>query len=493
MKKNVKTDSPNDIKLLEFIKSLSIVEWKRIKALASIKYVIYLRGEGGNMLEKLIKNHGKLKRKPLLNLDIFNTITKGNFKNADWKYFTSETLSLCSFHVRSKMLNRDTDMILDLEEQVFYMLNNMRLNHEHKLNQNKRKINEQYVAEKSFQGFMMAYQGEIGHSNLKNKENRTQLNDFSDWIIGNELYYYENKLRIICALKQRASYQKVTNHNLSLLPEDIPESIRHFPQIQLYTQVLELKLNPTEVHFQHLLKTANHFLQQPDESHLTPKYLEPIYYHLLNYCVDRIKLNDERHLQLYVDLNQQILQHGLLLEQGKISGGNYKNICKAYTLLGQLEELEEFMDAYEDKLVNGLKNPFAIYSRAQYYYVKDDFDSCILYALKSDNLFEYDAYVKMDTKQLLILSYLQNNDPKCDKEIRNLILMLKRKKDQLSDEFVSLWKNTLDYLQRISNVPPLVHVIQEECTKILEAIQVDAMVKNKYLIVQFLEKKLGAP
>lgn len=186
------------------------------------------------------------------------------------------------------------------------------------------------------------------------------------------------QLRLLCAM---------VNRYRILRPSEIPEWVREEaarlrrespespPLVQLYRRCLELQLNPASrvayARFSDLLLA--------ESSRLSRKEGHDLYQYLINYHIRRFNQDQKERsaAEAITFLYQQLLDTGLLLENGHLSPWNYKNIVTLVSRIGQLDWLEEFMAQYETRLWRDYGGNSANFCRGLYAFYRRDFREAI--------------------------------------------------------------------------------------------------------------------
>ncbi len=479
----------NDAKLFEFIKNWKANDWKKVKKLYHSGYVIENRRDStGLLIQSLIDSHIVLKRKTELSLDIFSVACGITIQKDEWYHFTSEVLKVCYVHTRCSLLSNDAVMHQKLALQQYFMEHSFWANHDALFSKNHKSLYAQPNLEHHMLGFFRMFFEELRHSDIRNKEHRQNIHDFNEWRKGQELFYHENLMRLTCSLKASGMFKKssdLESWDYSGI-DAIPRNIRDTPQIKIYHMAYEFLHDPSPEMFNRLRTELNlHFDNK--KSVYTHTYLEPIYIHLLNHCVQQVLIGNESYRVTYIDICIQLLQQGLLTEQNHLSSGHYKNLFTSYIKLNQKKKAIQFKLDYGNKLVGKKKNPVFIYCEAYEKYYDKNYEEVFRILSKSRKIYqELDDFIKMDLKLLFALVSLELNKMKeFNWEIRNIPLMNQRSQ-KVAEHYNQIWGNSVDVLKKINDSIPF--ELEDNYDDIMEMIR-SKQIRIKGFIIDFLKRK----
>ena len=215
------------------------------------------------------------------------------------------------------------------------------------------------------------------------------------------------KLKLACQMLAR---QQVTGkHYTWLLTEEMirlleneAEQFEHVPSVWIYFLVYKMmrEENPT-FYFElkkRLPKAVPFFNHQEGRD---------LYYHVLNYCIQRINFGEASFRKETFELYQQMLENGLLFVEEVLSQWDYTNIVSLGCQLKEFEWTQQFIFEQKSRLPkNEMENTFT-YNLAAFYYNQNDFEKAI--SLLHQVEFS-EVYYNLLTRLLRLKIYFDTND-----------------------------------------------------------------------------------
>lgn len=446
----------NDDRLIEFIKKWDVSEWKRVRKLAhsdyfsSMKKRLVFRKKSKYTLDLLIRNHAKLKRKKRFGLKVFlDCCGVDSISKDDWGKFTNEILNICYAHIRIAELDEDIQVFSQLRIQEYFYNQGMWDNADFL---QRKKINIQPIRN-SMGGFWKRYLAELSLKDIRVKENREDPSvKIERWHLGNNLYYHENKLQILCAEMGMVSYKNLSKKFLEKENhlENIPKEIRGYPQIELYSLAYALRKKDCDEDFHLLRKRLDAELENGNI--FSPKYLAPLYIILQGHCISRVRQgrNAKQFRREYIGIAKRMIDNNLHIEQGKLSKTQLRNVVVSYIELKEYKNALKFVEDYQDILINGKNNPIVKYCMAYTRYELEEFNEVFS---KLDGIRKKEDlgnYIIIDVKLLFLIACIEINKMKVFRiEMNKLKKILEENKGIIADNYIQSWKKTLYYLQVI--------------------------------------------
>ena len=209
------------------------------------------------------------------------------------------------------------------------------------------------------------------------------------------------------------------------------------PVIRVYLSALLMLQHPEETkHFNRLRQ-----LLQENADDIPPPELKNLYTYLLNYCTRRInRFRDESYYAHFLELNELLLEKGLLLEDGQLAPWRYSNLITVGLRTGKLEWVHQFLNEYKKYLPEAFRENIFHYNLGHYLYWRKEYDKAqvvlnqldlrdLLLAVAAKNLL---AKIYFETGQTeLLLSFLEAYriyiyrnplaKPQLKKQLRNFI------------------------------------------------------------------------
>jgi hypothetical protein len=237
--------------------------------------------------------------------------------------------------------------------------------------------------------------------------------DFRGLHLAIDRYYCLQKLKLECAAANaRMIYNQPRDEDgnpgargLPFLPEwDMgeartqldPLSFSYWVTLRLYHS--EDGTEEFEVLFAHLRECGKQF-----DARETPD----IYSYLLNYCLRRANKGEVRYQQYSAALYRELLENEILLDEGKLAPQVMKNIVVINCVVGELEWVAGFLDAFEN-LLTGDPDPNIIkYNRAVLaFYQKDR--HCIRLFKELISQLKDDVFYELDSRIYLLKAYFEH-------------------------------------------------------------------------------------
>jgi tetratricopeptide (TPR) repeat protein len=116
-------------------------------------------------------------------------------------------------------------------------------------------------------------------------------------------------------------------------------------------------------------------------AHIPPQILEELYQYAINYCHLQIRKFDDQqpHVAEALELYIQAIETGVLLQQGHISPGNFKNIIKLSLIQQQYDWTEQFILRYSRLLDPDYREDALHYNLAELYYSTNRPDEAMIH------------------------------------------------------------------------------------------------------------------
>lgn len=209
------------------------------------------------------------------------------------------------------------------------------------------------------------------------------------------------------------------------------------PRVDIYLNALLMLQQPEKQEYYHKLYS----LLRDNEAILPPEEVKNLYAYLLNYCTRRINhYRDKSYLAHFLDINQYLLDKGMLLENGRLAPWRYTNLITAGLATGRPEWAKSFLEKYKKLLPEDFRDDIYHFNLAHHlYYTKDygraqvllnqiDLRDALL-AISAKNLLAKIYYETGQTELLLSFLeayriYLYRQDlvkPKLKEQARNFI------------------------------------------------------------------------
>jgi hypothetical protein len=219
------------------------------------------------------------------------------------------------------------------------------------------------------------------------------------------------------------------------------------PLLRVYKNVVECLTRPDdEALFRQLLDELE--MQSP---RLAKKDLRKCYFIAQNYCALKINQGKREYYREVFEIFKKITQKGVLLEDGILSEGIYKNIVTAGLGVGEFEWIESFIENYADYLPQGIRENARTFNLATLHFYQKKYRRVI--ELIRD--VEYsDVVYALSAKQMLVRTYYELGEwLALDSLIDSFKIYLRRNKE-LSKNQKREYLNFLNFVKNLTILNP---------------------------------------
>ena len=231
--------------------------------------------------------------------------------------------------------------------------------------------------------------------------------DFSNMLNNLDFFGQVKELQLTVAAENiRQIFQQKGKAQEEFLPGRIENLLEHTPEnllARIYHYILRLKVGrEPEASLKELLA-----IMETSASSLDLEIQQEAYGFALNYCIRQLNFGKNEFLGPTVDLHIQLLNTGHILEDGKISPQNFKNVVVLACRAGRLEWAEDFIEAWSDKLTDDHDGMAKIYNRAILVYHLGLFGKAIEYLKEVIQRGSHDVFYGMDARMYLWRAYFE--------------------------------------------------------------------------------------
>ena len=172
------------------------------------------------------------------------------------------------------------------------------------------------------------------------------------------------------------------------------------PLVSIYQDVILCLTEPDEEqHFRHLLKNLEKYADK-----LTKEDLRECYYIAQNYCAFKVNQGKTDYYQVFFSLFQSIINLGILLENGQLSEGVFKNMITISLRVGEFEWAENFIQEYSECLPSGIRENARTFNLANLYSHQRKYDK-VIELLR--NVEYSDVVYSLGSKLILLRTYYE--------------------------------------------------------------------------------------
>ena len=255
----------------------------------------------------------------------------------------------------------------------------------------------------------------------RNRDNRVIDNDLEAMIKNLDSFYIEHKLRILCEQLNRQFIVNIENAD-TRFPDAFEEEeiLTYNARIKCYYFIYKLFSTDDQSSLMMLRK----FLTEA-ASEFSSDYIKTVYVYLLNYYIRKLNAGHEKFASAYIDIIDDQIQTGFLLENDTISGSRFKNCITIALLAGRKRWAKTFFSGYNCFLPQNVKEVVIQFNQAQILFYERRFEDCQqeLIGFKPPDMYYKIAYDKLIIK-LFYYKYLEGEYP-LDK-LRTLVESAKR-------------------------------------------------------------------
>lgn len=178
------------------------------------------------------------------------------------------------------------------------------------------------------------------------------------------------------------------------------EPFRNIPLLVIYQQIVQCLVEPEEEqHFRSLLDN----IEQKGEA-LSKNDLRECYQIAQNYCAIKINQGKREYYKEMFDIFKKIIQREVLLENGTLSEGLFKNIVTVGLGVGEFDWIENFIEKYTPHLPSDIRENARTFNLASLHFHQKKYQQVI--GLIRD--VEYrDIVYALSAKQLLVRTYYE--------------------------------------------------------------------------------------
>ncbi|MBK7407521.1 MAG: hypothetical protein IPJ40_05210 [Saprospirales bacterium] len=216
-------------------------------------------------------------------------------------------------------------------------------------------------------------------------------------------FYLAEKLKYYCDVLSQ-QYSVSFEYEILFLEEIIAHIKRYryeeVPPIAVYFQIyLAYTEGDNEAHYFKLKDLLEkHGLEFPKEE------AQEIYTFAINYCTRKINKGNQSFLREYFDLYKDLLKKDILIVEGEMEPGLFRNIVVVGLRLGEMVWTEQFILDYQHYLPEAQRENTVSFNLSQLYFYKRDYDMVI----ETLRHVEYeDVITNLNAKTLLLTTYFE--------------------------------------------------------------------------------------
>lgn len=262
-------------------------------------------------------------------------------------------------------------------------------------------------------------------------------------------FYLVQKMRYANALRNR---QTVLSQQYDLpvmeLIEEFSRKMKRddMPLLELYR--LTYLMQSSEESETHYHKLSTLFREQLDA--LDMEIRQEIATYLLNYCTRRINKGELAYFEEIFELYQLGLEHGFLLEDGKLRPALFKNIVSSGLRLKRFDWASGFIREYGARIERRFREKAVQYNQAAVYFEKGDYDDALPILLTTN--FGDPFYALGARSMLLRILYEESDWDTLQSQLTAFAAYLRRNKS-ISEYQKKVHQNLIRLLRKLTGIP----------------------------------------
>jgi hypothetical protein len=323
-----------------------------------------------------------------------------------------------------------------------------------------------------FQRFLLADVAERHFSNQNIRRHDQSLQEAADHL---DHYYLAQKLKFVCAMLDRQKQLNTTysTHMIDEVKQYLArQPFEHVPAVHIYYVTLLTLTNPDETdnfyRLQSLLKSYQSYFEKNE--------LKDLYYFAINYCARRIRVGKKSFATDLMTLYIEGIDHGILLDEGRLSPWTFKNMVRLGLGLKRFEWVESFVPKYYSYLPENEREAAFHFSMADLYFQKKAYEKAFFHL----NQVEFsDIFYSLGAKVMLLKIYHEKE------ETEALIALLKSFRIYLKRNKLIAKNVKLPYLNFIHLLAAIQKKDKQDTALLLKEIQeVPQLMDRSWLLQQ---------
>lgn len=255
------------------------------------------------------------------------------------------------------------------------------------------------------------------------------------------------------------------------------------PLVSIYRDVIRCLTEPDdEQHFRDFIDNLEKFAAK-----LAEDDLRECYYIAQNYCAFKVNQGKTEYYEVFFSLFKNIIHLGILLENGLLSEGVFKNMVTVSLRVGEFEWAENFIREYSEHLPSNIRENARTFNLASLYLQQKRYGEVI--ELLRD--VEYnDVIYALGSKLLLTLTYYEQGEFLALDSLMDSFRIYLRRNKVISKRLKREYSNFLNILKKLTNLSSSnAKSISNLKNKILKT---DSVTSKKWLLEKIEEIEGGA-
>jgi hypothetical protein len=301
-----------------------------------------------------------------------------------------------------------------------------------------------------------------------------------------DAYFLVEKLRYACKM---TNLENILNLRYRMpfveqaLAWSASEEFRQAPAVQVYRGLLLLLRNPQDTAGFAPLKN----LLVENEGLFDEEERKQLYTLLLNHCTRRInRFNDKAALSEYLEINELLLENGLIFERGKLPPWRYTNIVHIALRLGYTDWTRRFIHRYKGSLPEAYAENALCYNLALYHYHLKAYDEAQRELLRLD--FAEDVLLNTGARSLLIKLYYETGQNELLLSCLEATRLFLHRNQLLDSRMKSQMQKFIHYTTKLARLAPFE---KDKLEKLAAALPPASEVMHRDWVAERIRERLG--
>ncbi|MEM0996933.1 MAG: hypothetical protein AAGN35_07635 [Bacteroidota bacterium] len=285
---------------------------------------------------------------------------------------------------------------------------------------------------------------------LENRANRSGITNLQRTIDDLDTFYLFSKLKYTCNVLNNQRVMDVGgDHSLldGLLDHLAQSDLSSHPGIAIYYRIYRMLTDPKESAHYFALKA----LLEAHAANFAPEEARDMYSFALNFCIGKINQGDSEYLREIFGLYRAGLAGQVMLEQGRLSPWDYKNIVVVALRLGEFSWAEQFIRQYKEHIAAEHRANAFTYNLAKLFFYRKEYGE----VLKLLQKVEYeDVFYNLDSKVMLLKIYYELAETEALDSLLESFRTYLRRNRLISDPHRTNYLNLIRFVRRLSRLRP---------------------------------------
>jgi hypothetical protein len=261
--------------------------------------------------------------------------------------------------------------------------------------------------------------------------------------------FHAQQLRLVCTMVARERALNETYHYGHVLSYTPTSSINsgNSPLPSLFARLIDLLQSDNAPdlleEFWLSIRQRRHELALED--------LREFFYNAINYCIQQIRRGRASFTNALLQLYEEGLEEGFLLEDGELSPWNYKNIVKLGLGLGRFDWVDRLIAHYTDNLPESQREDAFHFNRADLHYHRQEYDE----AFDHLNRVEFsDIHYVLGAKAMLVKIYYETQETEALLALLSSFKIYLQRNKVISQNIRDAYHNFLRFTERLLKAAP---------------------------------------